>query len=159
MHRTVVLTAAAAAAAAFALTAAAGLAQSPSAQKAAQLATQKAKTITYQLMERGGTGVNLGTVTLQRIGSTRSRIREQLHTPAQSEPRVTLRTGSDCEEPRIANAPRSPVLLNPFTGRVSDTVVQLPLTNLSAGNYLLDVQAATARAQAIDACARLAPVR
>ncbi|MEA2689660.1 MAG: hypothetical protein QOD51_2267, partial [Candidatus Eremiobacteraeota bacterium] len=103
------------------------------------------------------TGVNLGTVTLQRIGGTRSRIRVQLLNPAQSEPRVTLRTGSDCEEPRIANAPHAPMLLNPFAGRVSDTVVQLPLTNLSSGNYLLDVQTATARAQAIDACARLSP--
>jgi hypothetical protein len=131
-------------------------AQSPSSVKAAQLATQKAKAVTYSLLDRSS-GVNVGTVTLQRIGSTRSRIRVQLANPAANEPRVTLRTGADCQEPRIANAPRSPVLLNPFTGRTSDTVVNLPLTNLRSGKYLLDVQTATARAQAIDACARLSP--
>ena len=114
MDRRIVL---AAAFATFALSAGAAFAQSPSAQRAAQLATQKAQAVTYQLMERGGTGVNLGTVTLQRIGSTRTRVRVRLANPAQSEPRVTIRTGRDCEEPRIANAPRSPMLLNPFTGQ------------------------------------------
>ena len=141
-------------AAAIALTASAAVAQSPSAQQAARDATRKAQAVTYALMERGGTGVSFGTVTLQKIGSTRSRIRVQLTTPAKSAPRVTLRTGKDCEEPRIANAPHN-MLLNPFTGQISETVVALPLTNLTSGNYLLDVQSATARAQAIDACARL----
>ena len=130
------------------------LAQSPSAVDAARLATQKAKAVTYALLDRSS-GVNLGTVTLQRIGTTRSRIRVQLANPATSAPRVTLRTGSDCQEPRIAHAPHAPVLLNPFTGRTSDTVVNLPLTNLASGKYLVHVQDATARAQAIDACAHL----
>jgi hypothetical protein len=156
MDRRIVFTAAASA---FALSTAAVCARTPGPQRAAQLATQKAQAVTYQLMERGGTGVNLGTVTLQRIGSTRTRVRVQLANPARSEPRVTIRTGQDCEEPRIANAPRSPMLLNPFTGQTSETVVALPLNHLSSGTYLLDVQSATAREQAIDACARLAPAR
>jgi hypothetical protein len=132
------------------------LAQSPSpaAVEAAKLATQKAKAVTYALLDRSS-GVNLGTVTLQRIGSTRSRIRVQLANPSASAPRVTLRTGADCQEPRIAHAPRSPILLNRFTGRTSETIVNLPLTNLSSGKYMVDVQTATARAQAIDACAHL----
>lgn len=129
-------------------------AQTPAQVKAAKLATQRAKALTYQLLDRSS-GTNLGTVTLQRIGSTRSRIRVQLANPARSEPRVTLRSGRDCNEPRIAQAPRSPILLNPFTGRTSTTIVNLPLTNLQSGNYLLDVQSATGRRQAIDACSRL----
>ncbi|HEX3466311.1 MAG TPA: hypothetical protein VHS78_19845 [Candidatus Elarobacter sp.] len=132
----------------------AGSAQTPAQVKAAQLATQHAKAVTFQLLDRSS-GENVGTVTLQRIGSTRSRIRVDLTNPALTEPRVTLRSGRDCNEPRIANAPRGPILLNPFTGRTSTTIVNLPLTNLQSGNYLLDVQNATGRAQAIDACSRL----
>jgi hypothetical protein len=146
--------AAAALAAVLLLLASPALAQSPSSAKAAQLATQKAKALTYSLLARGS-GVNLGTVTLQRIGSTRSRIRVQLANPAAGQPRVTLRTGADCQEPRVANAAHGPIRLNPFTGRTSETIVNLPLTNLQSGNYLLDVQNATARQQALDACARL----
>ena len=143
---------------AFALAPLAGSAQTPAQVKAAQLATQHAKAVTYQLLDRSS-GQNMGTVTLQRIGSTRTRIRVDLTNPALSEPRVTLRTGRDCNEPRIANAPRGPILLNPFTGRTSNTIVNLPLTNLRSGNYLLDVQTATGRAQAIDACSRLSAGR
>lgn len=144
----------AALAAASLLLAAPALAQSPSSAKAAQLATQKAKALTYSLLARGS-GLSIGTVTLQRIGSTRSRIRVQLANPAAGQPRVTLRTGADCQEPRVANAAHGPIRLNPFTGRTSETIVNLPLTNLQSGNYLLDVQNATARQQALDACARL----
>ncbi|MEA2689948.1 MAG: hypothetical protein QOD51_2555, partial [Candidatus Eremiobacteraeota bacterium] len=52
MDRTAVLTATATAAVATALALTADGAQPPSPQKAAQLATQKAKAVTYQLMER-----------------------------------------------------------------------------------------------------------
>jgi hypothetical protein len=140
--------------AALAVVPSAGSAQTATQTKAAQLATQHARSLTYQILDRSS-GVNLGTVTLQQIGSTRSRIRVQLTNPAAAAPRVTLRSGRDCNEPRIAQSPRSPILLNPFTGRTSTTIVNLPLTNLQSGNYLLDVQSATQRAQAIDACSRL----
>ena len=46
-------------------------------------------------------------------------------------------------------------LLNPFTGRVSQTIVALPLTNLQSGKYLVSVQNQTARQQFIDACTQL----
>jgi hypothetical protein len=121
--------------------------------KAAQLATQKAKAVTYHLLDRS-TGVKVGSVTLQRIGGTRSRVRVNLVNPGAVAPRVTLREGRDCQEPRIANGPRM-MRLNGFTGSVSDTVVALPLTNLQSGKYLVDVQTATARQQAIDACSQL----
>jgi hypothetical protein len=138
----------------FALGGAAASAQSSNAQKAAQLATQRAKAFIYQLRDRGS-GVNMGTVTLQKIGGTHTRIRVDLVNPARVESKVTLRSGMDCQHPIIANAPRSPILLNPFTGRSSTTVVNLPLTDVSSGSYLVHVQNATARAQAIDACAHL----
>jgi hypothetical protein len=128
--------------------------QTPNAQHAAELATKKAKAFIYQLTSRGS-GTTMGTVTLQKIGGTRTRIRVDLVNPAQVEPSVTLRSGSDCQHPIIANAPHSPILLNPFTGRTSTTVVNLPLTAISSGNYLVQVQNSTARAQAIDACAHL----
>jgi hypothetical protein len=141
-------------AASFAVVPLAGAAQSPSAVKAAQLATQKAKSVTYALLDRSS-GTSVGTVTLQQIGRTRSRVRVQLTNPSANAPRVTIRSGRDCQEPRIANAARGPILLNPFTGRTSETVVNVPISSLRSGNYLLDVQTATARQQAIDACTRL----
>ncbi len=151
MRRQIVLTAAFVA---FAFGGGAAFGQTPNAQRAAELATKKAKAFIYQLTSRGS-GVTLGTVTLQKIGGTRTRIRVDLVNPARVEPSVTLRSGSDCQHPLIANAPHSPILLNPFTGRTSTTVVNLPLTDISSGKYLVHVQNSTARAQAIDACAHL----
>ncbi len=151
MRRQLVLTAAAVAA--FALGAGAAFADSPSAVKAAHDATLKAQAVTYALLGRGS-GTNLGTVTLQRIGSTRSRIRVQLANPATAGTRVTLHSGTDCHDPHFAGASRS-LLLNPFTGRVSETVVALPLNSLRSGDYLVAVQNQTARQQFVDACSRL----
>ncbi len=133
-------------------TANAGAAQSPTAVKAAQDATREAQDVTYALLDRG-TGSNIGTVHLRRIGATHSRITVTLRTPAAGTT-AQLRPGSDCMGARVANAPHA-ILLNPFTGRVSQTVVSMPLTNLQSGNYLLDVRNATARQQAMDACANL----
>ncbi len=140
--------------AALALGSSTAFAATPTAVQAAHDATQKAKAVTFALLQRGGSGSSLGTVTLQRIGSTRSRIRIQLTNPAAAGTRVTLRDGRDCLEPRVTNAPRM-MQLNPFTGRVSESIVQLPIESLRSGHYLLDVQNATARQQAIDACAQL----
>lgn len=155
MKRHIVITALVAA---FAASSAAALPQSGgnagAKAKAAQMATQQAKAVTYRLRDRSS-GLNVGSVTLSYIGSTRSRVRVTLANPARTAPTLTLRPGRDCQEPRVANAPHS-ILLNPFTGRVSETIVSLPLTNLQSGQYLLDVRNATARQQAIDACARLA---
>jgi hypothetical protein len=151
MHRRI---AAAAVLAALALGSSPGFAASPDAVKAARDATRQAQAVTFALLQRGGSGTNLGTVTLQRIGSTRSRIRVQLANPAAAGTRITLHSGTDCHDPHFASAARS-MLLNPFTGRVSQTVVALPLTNLQSGKYLVAVQNQTARQQFIDACAQL----
>ena len=128
---------------------------SPSAVKAAQEATRKAQAVTYTLLRRGGSAVNLGTVTLQRIGSTRSRIRVVLANPAAAGTRVTLHSGTDCGDPHFAGAPHQ-MLLNPFTGRISQTIVAVPLADLRKGAYSVGVQNATARQQFVDACAQLA---
>ncbi len=143
----------AAAAVAFAPSASSSQSPSATAVKAAKDATREAKSVTYAIMGRGPGGRRYGTVTLQRIGSTRSRVRVELTSPAAGAS-ARLRPGSDCTSARVANAPHS-ILLNPFSGHVSQTVVNVPLTNLQSGNYLLDVRNATARQQAIDACAQL----
>ncbi len=138
--------------AALAATAGASLAQSATAVKAARDATKEAKAFIYQLTSRGGT--NMGTVTLQRIGSTRSRITVRLANPAVAGTRVTLHTGSQCHDPHVSGTANQ-VVLNPLSHQVSQTVVALPLTNLQSGNYMVDVQNATARSQFASACARL----
>jgi len=125
---------------------------SATAVRAARDATREAKALTYGIMARSG-GQQFGTVTLERIGTTRSRIRVELATPPESGTSLSMRPGSDCTSPYVANAPHS-ILLNPFTGRVSETVVDVPLNNIQ-GSYLVDLQNATARQQSIDACARI----
>jgi hypothetical protein len=139
---------------ALAVSASAASAQSPNPAEAARAATRAAQAVTYALLGRGGSGTNLGTVTLQRIGGTRSRIRVQLANPAAAGTRITLHRGTDCHDPHFASAATS-MLLNPFTGRVSQTIVSVPLTNLQSGKYLVAVQNQTARQQFIDACAQL----
>lgn len=141
--------------AALAATATAGLAQtqSPTAVKAAQDATQQAQALTYRLDSPAGS--HLGTVTLQRIGRTRSRIIVRLANPAAAGTRLTLHSGKQCHEPVYTGAAPTQVVLNPVSQQVSQTIVALPLENLQSGNYLVDVQNATARSQFNSACARL----
>jgi hypothetical protein len=139
--------------AALAATASASLAQSPTAVKAAHDATREAKAFTYRLDSPGGS--HLGTVTLERIGSTHSRIIVRLANPAAAGTRITLHSGKQCHEPAYTGAAPTQVVLNPVSQQVSQTVVALPLENLQSGNYLVDVQNATARSQFSTACARL----
>lgn len=147
MHRTAISLALAGA-----LLASAGAAFSatPTAIKAAHDATRQARDVTYRL-ESG-----MGTVTLRRIGTTRSRITVRLANPAAAGTRVTLHTGRQCHE-RAAMAPATSLALNPVSQQVSQTIVALPLEKLQSGNYLVDVQNATARSQFATSCARLGP--
>jgi hypothetical protein len=149
MQRRVALTALIAALAA---TTSASLAQSPTAVKAARDATRQAEALTYQLDSASGS--HLGTVTLQRIGSTRSRITVKLANPAAAGTRITLYSGQQCHDPHVSGTANQ-VVLNPVSQQVSQTVVALPLENLQSGNYLVEVQNATARSQFSSACARL----
>jgi hypothetical protein len=136
-----------------AATASASLAQSPTAVKAAHDATREAQALTYHLDSPSGS--HLGTVTLQRIGRTRSRIIVRLANPAAAGTRITLHSGKQCHEPVYTGAAPTQVVLNPVSQQVSQTIVALPLENLQSGNYLVDVQNATARSQFASACARL----
>jgi hypothetical protein len=76
-------------------------------------------------MERGGTGVNLRTVTLQHIGNTRSDIRLHLQPRAD---RTARHLADRCRLRGAMHRERaaSPMLINPFTARTSETVVNLP---------------------------------
>ena len=136
-----------------AATASASLAQSPTAVKAAHDATREAQALTYHLDSPSGS--HLGTVTLQRIGRTRSRIIVRLANPAAAGTRITLHSGKQCHEPVYTGAAPTQVVLNPVSQQVSQTIVALPLENLQSGNYLVDVQNATSRSQFNTACARL----
>jgi hypothetical protein len=152
MQRTAAL---AALIAALAATSGASFAQSqaPTAVKAAHDATQEAQALTYRLDSPSGS--HLGTVTLQRIGRTRSRIIVRLANPAAAGTRITLHSGKQCHEPVYTGAAPTQVVLNPVSQQVSQTIVALPLENLQSGNYLVDVQNATSRSQFNTACARL----
>ncbi len=126
-------------------------AQSSTAARAAHDATVKAQTITYDLMRNG---TRIGSVRLYRIGSTRSRVRVELANPADNALKLALIPGSECTSNRTAAA-ASAIPLNPVnSSQISETMVNLPLTNLQ-GNYLVQAHNATQRAQLADACARL----
>jgi opacity protein-like surface antigen len=142
---------AAAVAAALSASAAAALAQSSTAVKAAHDATLAAKAVTYKLMT--GTAQS-GTVTLQQIGRTRSRITVRFNTAPAAGTRLGLYRGSDCTSPAGAVS-NVPIPLSPVNGsRTSQTIVALPLTKLR-GNYLVAVRNATQTQQAAQTCARL----
>ena len=133
-------------------TAAASFAQSPAAVRAAHDATLAARAVTYKLM----TGpAQSGTVTLQQIGRTRSRIIVRFSTAGNAGTQLGLYRGSDCVNPAGAMA-NVPVALSPVNGsQISQTIVALPLAKLRSGNYMVAVRNATQQQQAAQTCARL----
>ncbi len=124
----------------------------PTAVKAAHDATMKAQALTYDLLRNGA---RIGSVQLYRIGATRSRVRVQLANPADDPLELALIPGSECMANRTAAA-ASAIALNRVNSstQISETVVNLPLTNIQ-GNYLVQAHNAAQRAQLADACARL----
>jgi hypothetical protein len=131
----------------------AALAQTPSPQavKAARDATAQARSVTLHL-DPGD-----ATVSLQRIGRTRTRVRVLV--PQGGNYRFRLYPGSDCNSSRGTTA--SAVALAPMNTAgpnavPSETIVNLPIEQVSQ-NYLIDVQNATTNAQVANACARLSP--
>lgn len=150
MDRRIVVTAVVAAAA-LSASAAAAVAQSSTAVKAAHDATLAAKAVTYKLMT--GTAQS-GTVTLQQIGRTRSRVTVRFNTAPAAGTQLGLYRGSDCVNPAGAMA-NVPIPLSPVNGgQISQTIVALPLTKLR-GNYMVAVRNATQTQQAAQTCARL----
>ena len=133
-------------------TAAASLAQSPAAVRAAHDATLAAQAVTYKLMT--GTAQS-GTVTLQQIGRTRSRITVRFNTAGNAGTQLGLYRGSDCVSPSGAMA-NVPIPLSPVNGsQISQTIVALPLAKLRSGSYMVAVRNATQQQQAAQTCARL----
>lgn len=120
--------------------------------RAAQQATQEARAVTLRDLRGGG---SIGTATLKRIGSTRTRVTLRFSGTRNPRSVITLHRGSDCSNPQYASA-ASAIPLNPVSAsQVSETIVNLPLTDLQSGNYLVDVRNATQSQQFVRACARL----
>jgi hypothetical protein len=121
--------------------------------EAARDATRAAQAVTYKLMTGSAQS---GTVTLQQIGRTRSRITVRFSTGGNTGTQLGLYRGSDCINPAGAMA-NVPIPLSPVNGsQVSQTIVALPLEKLRSGNYMVAVRNATQQQQAAQTCARLA---
>ncbi len=132
---------------------AAAFAQSSNAVQAAHDATLAAKALTYKLMTGSAQS---GTVTLQQIGRTRSRIVVRFRGANNTGTQLGLYRGNDCVNAAGAMA-NVPIPLSPVNGsQISQTIVALPLAKLQSGNYMVAVRRATQQQQAAQTCARLA---
>ena len=156
MHQAATLSAAALAGLLSAVPAAPALAQTPepTAVRAAELATQKARQVTFQIRHPNGT-TGTGTVTLQQIGRTRTRITLRIP-PAPDNYRANLYPGSECSDQRNLAAQLALAPLNSAgaNASVSRTVVQIPIERLSS-NYVVDIRKASQRAAVTEACAHI----
>ena len=133
------------------MTVAAAAATTPQAVQAAHAATQAARVITFHLNGGGN-----GSITLQRIGRTRTRIVLRVPAAAANES-ARLYRGRDCNDQR--HLADSLVALAPInsagTGApVSQTIVSLPIERLTS-DYVVDVRNRTTRSQVAAACAHL----
>jgi hypothetical protein len=117
-------------------------AQSAQAVKAAHDATLKARAITYTLRDENGAA--FGNARLTTIGRTRSRI--QLNFTSATTPRsVTLVRRADCR-PSTAVLTGGPAATLARNGPLYDSVVDVPMSDLTSGNYSLRVQQANRQA-------------
>jgi len=126
-------------------------AATPQAAQAAHAATRAARVITFHLSGGGD-----GSVTLQPIGRTRTRIVLRVPAAAGKE-NARIYRGRDCNDQRhladslVALAP----LNSAGTGApVSQTIVSLPIERLTS-DYVVDVRNQTTRSQVAAACAHL----
>ena len=132
------------------LTVAGAAAATTQAVQAAHAATRAARVITFHLS--GGSG----SVTLQRIGRTRTRIVLRVPPAARNES-ARLYRGRDCNDQR--HLADSLVALAPINSAgsgapVSQTIVSLPIERLTS-DYVVDVRNRTSRSQVAAACAHL----
>lgn len=132
------------------VTGAASAATAP-AVRAAHDATRAARMVTFQL--RGG---GKGSVTLTRIGRTRTRI--VLRVPASTSSRTArIFRGRDCNDQR--HLADSLIALAPLNAAgagapVSRTIVSIPIERLTS-DYVVDLRNSTQRSQISEACAHL----
>lgn len=69
---------------------------------------------------------------------------------------VTIHSGKDCQDPLVSSAGAIP--LQPLSGgQVSRTIVSVPIQSFKSSNFVVAVRDATARQQALEACARMGP--
>jgi len=122
---------------------------------AAAAATSAAKKVLVAIEQRNGSQTG-GTVTLQVIGRSRTRVHVQLTNPSGRPLILAIVRGSDCLDNR-QSALASTIPLNAVnSSQVSETIVEVPLSNLTSSNYLVQIRDATTRRQITQACARLA---
>jgi hypothetical protein len=147
---------------ALALCAGTGLAQtatgapaSAQADRAAQEASAHAQAVNVGLIARNGSGTT-GSVSLIPIGSTRTRIIVRI--PKGGTHRLALYRSADCYD-SVTRA-RVLVALTPLNNAgvnapTSETIVNLPITQLQTQNYVVDVRNATNQQTFAEACAHL----
>lgn len=124
-------------------------ATSSTAVRAAQAATQAARTITFHLRDGGN-----GSLTLTRIGRTRTRI--VLHVPpGSSTSTARIFRGRDCNDQRhLADSLIALRPINASGAQVSQTIVSVPLERFTS-DYVVDLRKASERQQIAEACAHL----
>jgi hypothetical protein len=121
---------------------------------AATDATRAAKEVLLKLEQRNSSTMT-GSIYLREIGRTRTMVRVQLDNPAGHPTVLGVVRGQDCIG-NIYSARASAIPLNPVnSSQLSETIVSVPLSELRSRDYLIAIQNATAREQAVEACARL----
>jgi Cu/Zn superoxide dismutase len=105
---------------------------------------------TVPMSELQGSGTS-GKVTLHPMG-LRTLVTISVSGNSNHKHAFNLHEGKDCDVVGgSSNFPLSPAM----TGQPSRTVVSLPITNLTAKNYVIDAQNAMAKQQFKEACARM----
>jgi hypothetical protein len=122
--------------------------------EAATDATRAAKEVLVKLEQRNSSTLT-GSIYLREIGRTRTMVRVQLDNPAGHPTVLGVVRGQDCQG-NIYSARASAIPLNPVnSSQLSETIVSVPISELRSRDYLIAIQNATAREQAVEACARL----
>jgi hypothetical protein len=121
---------------------------------AATDATRAAKEVLVTL-EQLNSSTMTGSVSMREIGRTRTLVRVQLDNPAGHPTVLGVVRGQDCQG-NIYSARANAIPLSPVSSsQISETIVNVPLSELRSQNYLIAIQNATASEQAVEACARL----
>jgi len=125
---------------------------SPEAVRAAADATKEAKAVLLEA--RNGSKVS-GTVSLQTIGRTRTRVTVRI--PDGGNYALMLHPGTDCSDNAVMARSIALAPLNSAAPNApeSQTIVELPIEKLQSENYVVEVRDATNRDAVAQACAKL----
>ncbi|MDB5040401.1 MAG: hypothetical protein JWN27_1127 [Candidatus Eremiobacteraeota bacterium] len=117
-------------------------------------ATRAAKDVLLKLEQRNSSTMT-GSIYMREIGRTRTMVRVQLDNPAGHPTVLGVVRGQDCQG-NILSSRAAAIPLNPInSSQLSETIVNVPISELGSKDYLIAIQNATAREQAVEACARL----